>query len=146
LAEGNEQQPQQNQKDSTQSVATKAQQKVKQEGSGKYDIVREDEDTIIKIDYTDAYTIPSIEDNGHCMSRVIEILTQVKNATKIIFFQKRDYEYDFTQTRILEEIAQLYTTFIKEKKIACSITYWFLLQELLQDNDILSYKNYYLIP
>jgi flagellar protein FlaI len=117
LAEGNEQQPQQNQKDSTQSVATKAQQKVKQEGSGKYDIVREDEDTIIKIDYTDAYTIPSIEDNGHCMSRVIEILTQVKNATKIIFFQKRDYEYDFTQTRILEEIAQLYTTFIKEKKL-----------------------------
>ncbi|MFW5852616.1 MAG: ATPase, T2SS/T4P/T4SS family, partial [Nanoarchaeota archaeon] len=84
---------------------------------GKYEVVREDEDTIIKINYEDVYSTPSIEDSEQCMSRIIEILTQVKNATKIVFYQKRDYEYDYNQTRILEEIANTYTKFVKEKKI-----------------------------
>ncbi len=95
----------------------KEQKKDNYHGMGKYEVVREDEDTIIKINYEDSFSVPSIEDNEHCMSRVIDILTQVKGATKIVFFQKRDYEYDYTQTRMLHEIASLYTRFIKEKKL-----------------------------
>ncbi|MFW6230689.1 MAG: hypothetical protein ACOC32_01555, partial [Nanoarchaeota archaeon] len=97
--------------------ATKAQQKINPEGNGKYEVLREDEDTIIKINYDDAYSVPSIEDNERCMAQVVEILTQVKNVTKVVFFQKRDYEYDYTQTKILEEIAALYTRFVKEKRL-----------------------------
>ncbi|MFP4117525.1 MAG: ATPase, T2SS/T4P/T4SS family [Candidatus Woesearchaeota archaeon] len=106
----------QNQKNAT---GTSNNQKKKEDyhGMGKYEVIREDEDTIIKINYEDAFSVPSIEDNENCMSRVVDILTQVKGATKIIFFQKRDYEYDYTQTRMLHEIASQYTRFIKEKKL-----------------------------
>lgn len=85
---------------------------------GEFDVIREDEDTTIKINYEDSYTIPSIEESSLCMSRVIEILSQVKNATKIVFIQRRDYEYDYNQTRILQEIADLYTKLTKEKTIS----------------------------
>ncbi len=82
-----------------------------------YEIIREDEDTIIRIDYNDSFSIPSIEDNEESMSKVIEILTQVKHATKIVFVQRRDFEYDYTQTKFLEEIAEVYTHLSKEKQI-----------------------------
>ncbi len=114
--------PQQNNKSNSgnnQASKNAAQQKKNEDyhGMGKYEIIRDDEDTIIKINYEDSFSVPSIEDNENCMSRVIDILTQVKGATKIVFFQKRDYEYDYTQTRMLHEIATLYTRFIKEKKL-----------------------------
>ncbi len=87
------------------------------ESSKDYEVIREDEDTIIKLNYEDSFSVPSIEDSETCMSRVIDILTQVSNATKIVFVQKRDYEYDYTQTKILHEISSIYTKFVKDKKI-----------------------------
>ena len=104
------------------SSNSKSDQKTVPKGAGKYEVLREDEDTIIKINYEDVYSVPSIEDNENCMAQVIDILTQMKSATKIIFFQKRDYEYDYTQTKILQELASVYTKFVKEKKAFSTLT------------------------
>lgn len=85
-------------------------------GKSDYEILREGEDIILRIDYTEQSRIPSIEDDPICMSRTMDRLIEVKNVTKIVFYQKRDYEYDYHNTRLLIELAQLYTTLIKQKK------------------------------
>ena len=81
----------------------------------KYEILTEGEETILKVNAEDWLTVPSLEDDPITMSRTMDLLIEIPNATRIIFSQKRDYEYDFQQTRILSEIALLYNRLIKEK-------------------------------
>ncbi|MBN2142408.1 type II/IV secretion system ATPase subunit [Candidatus Woesearchaeota archaeon] len=75
------------------------------------------EDTILKVDCEKLNTIPSIEDNANIMSFVVERLIENKAATKIVFSQKREYEYDYAQTRILAELASVYNKLIKQKEL-----------------------------
>ena len=81
----------------------------------KYEILTEGEETILKVNAEDWLTVPSLEDDPITMSRTMDMLTEVPNSTRIIFSQKRDYEYDFQQTRMLAEVALLYNRLIKEK-------------------------------
>ena len=84
-------------------------------GVGTYEVVREGEDVVIRINYEGAPITPSIEDNEAVMARAIDILVEVGHATKLLFSQKRDFEYDFTQTLLLLEIAKLYKQLVKER-------------------------------
>jgi len=86
-------------------------------GQSKYEVIREGEDTILLIDYEDVSVPPSIEDSKICMATTIEKLVAAGPITKIIFKQKRDYEYDYSQTQILIEIAKLYNRLIKQKNL-----------------------------
>jgi type IV secretory pathway ATPase VirB11/archaellum biosynthesis ATPase len=49
------------------------------------------------------------------MEMVVEALVQVGTVTQIVFMQKRDYEYDFPQCQLLQEIARLYKRFVEDK-------------------------------
>ena len=60
---------------------------------------------------------PSIEDSNVCMSRTIDKLVQVPSAQGIIFSSRRNYVYDFEQTQLLMEIAQMYSHLIKQKRM-----------------------------
>ena len=80
-----------------------------------YDLVREGEDRVLKIDCNTYEKIPSIENDPNTMSKTIDILIKVKNATKIVFSQKRDYEYDMNQTLLLMEIATAFSTLYKNR-------------------------------
>ncbi len=82
---------------------------------GKYEVIREGEDTIVRIDCESCSFIPSIEDSSQAMSMVMDILVEVGNATKIVLVQKCDYEYDFTQTLLLLELARIYKQIVKGK-------------------------------
>ncbi len=82
-----------------------------------YEVIRDGEDTTIRIDYENMIISPSIEDSSLCMAQTIEKLTEVENATRIVFVQRRDYEYDYAETRMLQEIANLYTKLSREKDI-----------------------------
>lgn len=81
------------------------------------EIVRQGEDNILKFDCERMHDLPSIEDNPIFMARVIEKLAESPNVTKIVFSQKREYEYDYDQTRMLVEIAGLYKKILKEKDV-----------------------------
>ncbi|MFB6208365.1 MAG: ATPase, T2SS/T4P/T4SS family [Candidatus Nanohaloarchaea archaeon] len=48
----------------------------------------------------------SIEDYPQVMSRVINILQEIPEATSVVLSESRDYEYDEEQVRLLREIAQ----------------------------------------
>jgi type IV secretory pathway ATPase VirB11/archaellum biosynthesis ATPase len=82
-----------------------------------YELVKEGEDTVMRINYEGAPMVPSIEDNSLVMERTQDNLIESKNTTKIIFLQKREYEYDYNQTSILKEIALLYDKQSRQKEM-----------------------------
>ena len=82
-----------------------------------YEIIREGEDVILKVNYETSTHFPSLEDNPLIMSKTIDYLIEIGNVTRIVFYQKRDYEYDVNQTIILKEIAELYKTLVKQKQL-----------------------------
>lgn len=84
---------------------------------GSYEVIQEGDERILKIDYEDVPRIPSIEDDPSAMSRIIDLLVENPNTTKIVFIQRREYEYDFTQTQMLQEIALLYKKLVRNKDI-----------------------------
>lgn len=83
----------------------------------KYELVREGEETTLKVDCESLPFVPVLEDSAILMAKTIELLIEAGTVTKIVFVQKRDYEYDFYQTRLLQEIAVLYNKLIKKKEI-----------------------------
>ena len=83
----------------------------------RYDVVREGGEVILKFDYDDYHLIPSLEDDSTTMLEAVSALVEVKNATKIVFYQKRDYEYDYSQVQLLAEVARIYEKFQSEKDV-----------------------------
>ena len=57
----------------------------------KYEVIREGEDIIIKVDCEKFLRAPSLEDDNVYMSHIIDTLLEVPNATKIVLYQKRNY-------------------------------------------------------
>jgi len=87
------------------------------QGVFSYDLIREGDEIILRIDCEKLPYAPSLEDNEKVMGKTIDILTEAGTVTKIVFVQKRDFEYDYGQTEMLVEIAKLYTQLIKRKDI-----------------------------
>ena len=82
-----------------------------------YDLIKQGEETILRIDCESLSYVPSLEDNTVVMSKTIEILMEAGVVTKIVFVQKRDYEYDFYQTQLIKEIAKLYNDLAKRQDL-----------------------------
>lgn len=82
----------------------------------KYDVLREGDEAIVRFDCQHMLRTPSVEDDPLYMNKAIEVLAEVGKATKIVFFQKRDFEYDYEQTQMLLEIARLFTNVVKQKE------------------------------
>lgn len=80
-----------------------------------YRVIHEGDENIIRVNCENIPELPSLEDSEVCMESTCDKLIAVKNATKIIFAQRRDYEYDYMQTQILKDVAQLSNDFLKEK-------------------------------
>jgi len=80
-----------------------------------YDIIREGEDIILSINCETYQKTPSLEEDPLLMSKTIDILAETGTVTKIVFAQKREYEYDYATVQILLEIAKLYNQFAKQK-------------------------------
>ncbi|MBD3259207.1 hypothetical protein GF371_01090 [Candidatus Woesearchaeota archaeon] len=80
-----------------------------------FEIIREGEDRVLRIHCETYSKIPSLEDDPLTMSKTVDILTKAKDATKIVFYKKRDYEYEMEQTLILAEIAQVYAELTQKK-------------------------------
>ena len=82
-----------------------------------YEVVREGEDNVMRINYEGAPMVPSIENNPRVMSRTCDNIIESKNATKIVFMQKREYEYDYNQTALIREIALVYDKLSRQKEM-----------------------------
>jgi len=82
-----------------------------------YEVIREGEDTIARINCETYTRLPSPEDDPLTMSKTCDILAAVSNVTKIVYVQRRDYEYDFVQTQMMVQIALLANALAKQKDI-----------------------------
>ena len=82
-----------------------------------YEVIKEGQDNILRIDATSWNYLPSIENNPIVMAYVIDLLIEVPGVTRIIFNQRRNYIYNYDQTQILVEIANLYNHLTKQKRL-----------------------------
>ncbi|MAG39254.1 hypothetical protein CMO90_04170 [Candidatus Woesearchaeota archaeon] len=80
-----------------------------------YETLRQGEDKVLSINCEKVTRAPSIEDDEIYMAKTAEFLIENPGTTKIVFSQKRSYEYDYPQTSMLTEIAHLYNELVKNK-------------------------------
>ena len=57
----------------------------------------------------------SIEDYSACMATTIDKLMELKKVVRIVFAGTREYEYDFTESKMLLEIALALEKIIKDR-------------------------------
>ena len=81
-----------------------------------YELGREGTEEVMKINCIGKPFLSSIADDQNCMATVIGFLAEEK-ASRIILSSTRQYEYDFDQTQILVEIANLYSLLTKQKRV-----------------------------
>ena len=84
---------------------------------GGYEIEKEGNLDILRINYEGNLRVPSIENDPSCMAFTVDKLVEVPSASRIIFHQRRNYTYDFNQVQLLVEVANFYNHLIKQKKL-----------------------------
>ena len=82
-----------------------------------YEVQREGGEDILYINYLGAPYVPGLSDYPQVMERTIDALIENPNISRIVFVQQKNYNYDFNETILLLEIAQLYVYLIKQEKI-----------------------------
>ncbi len=81
-----------------------------------YEIIKEGNEEVMKINVEDWPYLPSIEDNASAMSMTVDRLVEVPSANRIVFTQRKHYSYDYAQTEMLKEIAMIYNRLAKQKR------------------------------
>ncbi len=85
----------------------------KRGGVFSYEVEHEGGETILRVNAEGVLRVPSIEDEPLYMGKAVDLLIENPDATKIVFSQKRDYEYDYAQVRLLKEVAMLYNRLVQ---------------------------------
>ncbi len=80
-----------------------------------FETYKEGEDVVLRIDAEECPFFPSVEDSAMCMSSVIDKLIENPGVTRVVFSQKRDYEYDYEQVSMLAEIGKLRNHIVKQQ-------------------------------
>ncbi|MBU2638887.1 MAG: type II/IV secretion system ATPase subunit [Nanoarchaeota archaeon] len=84
---------------------------------GGYEIIKEGNEEVIRVNYEQAPYSPSVEGEAIVMMDAIDKLAENPSVARIIFIQRRFYEYPYDQTQMLVEVANLYSYLIKSKKV-----------------------------
>ncbi|MBI5797626.1 hypothetical protein HZA98_01840 [Candidatus Woesearchaeota archaeon] len=80
------------------------------------ELITEGGEEVLKLNYESVPYTPSIEDNALVMMDAVDKLVENPSASRILFVQRRNYAYDFSQTKMLREVANLYSYFVKSKR------------------------------
>jgi len=84
---------------------------------GGYEIVKEGTEDVMRINYEHVPYPPSIEDSPLVMADAIDKLSENPSVARLVFMQRRFYDYSFEQTQMLVDIANIYGFLIKSKKV-----------------------------
>jgi len=82
-----------------------------------HQVEREGGEDVLYINYLGAPFVPNIAESAEVMARTVDSLIENPNISRIVFVQQKNYNYDFSETSFLLEIAQLYVFLIKQDKI-----------------------------
>jgi archaeal flagellar protein FlaI len=82
-----------------------------------YEVRKEGGENVLYINYLGAPFVASIADSSEVMRQVIDSLIENPNVSRVVLVQQKNYNYDFNETAILLELAQLYVYFFKQERI-----------------------------
>src|SRR3989344_3441021 len=82
-----------------------------------YDVRRESGESVAYVNYLGAPFLPSIAKFPEVFSRVIDMLIESPNVSRIVFVQQRNYNYDGNEVKKLIEIANLYNFLLKQERV-----------------------------
>ncbi len=82
-----------------------------------YEILKQGPEDIMRINAEAWAFSPSLEDNPLVMSTTIDHLIESPGVASIIFSQRKQYHYDYHQTQMLIEIANIYKMLVRQTKI-----------------------------
>jgi len=82
-----------------------------------YEVVRESGENVMYINYLGANFVPSLVDFPEVMARTIDALAESSDISRIVFVQQRNYSHNFSQVKMLLEVASLYEFLVKQEKI-----------------------------
>lgn len=85
-----------------------------------HETYHEGENKILKIWCENCNFPPSVEYSDICMSKVIDTLMEVTGVTILILSQQREYQYDYDQVAMLNELAALYKHLTQQERFAYS--------------------------
>jgi len=85
-----------------------------------YEVFHEGEHKILKIYLEKCSFPPSIEYSHLCMAKVVEVLLKNTGVTIITLSQRREYEYDTSQTELLNELALLHRKLNQDERFSHS--------------------------
>lgn len=118
-----------------------------------YEVIRESGENVMYINYLGAPFIPSLTDSEEVMSRTIDCLAEDTHVSRVVFVQQRNYSHNFSQVKMLSEIASLYNFLVKQEKLTSSeklsklssykTAYTFLnyiINDTLKKNPVKAYK------
>ncbi|MFH1451549.1 MAG: type II/IV secretion system ATPase subunit [archaeon] len=82
-----------------------------------YEVIRESGENVMYINYLGANFVPSLIDSGEVMTRTIDNLKEDPNISRVVFVQQRNYSHDFSQVKMLVEVANLFDFLIKQERV-----------------------------
>lgn len=82
-----------------------------------YEVVRESGENVMYVNYLGAEFVPSLIDSAEVMGRTIDNLKEDPNIARIVFVQQRNYSHDFSQVKMLIEVAHLSDFLVKQERI-----------------------------
>jgi len=82
-----------------------------------YEVQKEGGEDVLYLNYLGAPIVASLSDSPQVMERVVESLIENPNVSRVVLVQQKNYNYDFEETSMLLEIAQLYVYLLKQEKI-----------------------------
>ena len=82
-----------------------------------YEVSREGGEDVMYVNFVGAPFIPSLVEMPEIMERVVDLLIENQNVSRIVFVQQKNYNYDMKETNYLLEVANFYTFLLKQERI-----------------------------
>src|SRR3989344_6900376 len=82
-----------------------------------YEVRRESGENVAYINYLGAPFLPSIANSPETMARVMDVLIESPNVSRVVLVQQRNYNYDLQEITMLAELGNLYNFLIKQESI-----------------------------
>ncbi|MBN1923302.1 MAG: type II/IV secretion system ATPase subunit [Nanoarchaeota archaeon] len=84
---------------------------------GEFQLEREGSDRNLRINCVGCPYYPSIEDSEHCMENVVNLMIELGGVTNIILSSDMNFVYPPEQTRLLDEVSQVFLKLEQEKEV-----------------------------
>ncbi|MBS3073016.1 type II/IV secretion system ATPase subunit [Candidatus Pacearchaeota archaeon] len=82
-----------------------------------YEVRREGGENVAYVNYLGSSDIPNIASSPLVMARVIDLLIESSNVSRVVLVQQRNYNYSSDKILALAEIANLYVFLLKQERV-----------------------------